>query len=740
MLSGFFSLFGAVFISRACVHSSSGKLRLVLYLGAAPMVLAMALYLLLLFFPGISPGSARLIMAVGLIAIGSYCLFLDTPLKLPDWDTAILIPLAISIPAFFFVTHYISSFDPLNYSFIGKEFLSEMSVRGYPFISANHTDGIFSWFAHPPMFSLMQTWLQLVHLDFLVRYIGPFYYALVNLLVFQVVKKRSGLMVATSAVLILAITPLFVRTSVEGFTTPLRMFFFIGTAVLLSFPDEKRVWPAAIFAGMAMLTHTIGLLAVPGGLLALVLLNRRWNWKRLFIFGFIACFAGGLPYLINLWKLHSFAATTVFVSAFGNKLINDVLQYQFIQKGMPTAAARMVYGYFSPIFRFSSYGLAFILGFAGLITAGFHWKSRSRLVDTALGFLLVYFTIHFLPIHHNIFILSPRYPLTVLPVLVMAGAVSLPKWRFRKWVVSAIAVAAVGVTLFLTSPFYRQPCLQCEMTQYIKTHLTVEDHVLVCRSPFFFNDINTISGKDTLESEFAPLYFEPDLNRILQKLKEMKFSYLLLPYAPTPFESEGFVRRLVETPGILEAVKHTAAFHLFRIHYPAMPLAKPKQISLFSWRPESQGLKLTAYDNSGKEHPLRFWYTQQGLHIFTPFANTRLALSRDIPWRKNAAYIDTKGCTSVTISVQIKQSLGPLHLCWDLFELDSKGMILRQMHPRPVTGTPGWKELVLSSAYPRMLTKHLPLEHQTERIILSFSFYLQPGGTCVSAIDITGYR
>ncbi len=94
MLSGFFSLLGAVFIGRACVRSSSGKLRLVLYLGAAPMVLAMALYLLLLFFPGISPGSASLIMAVGLIAIGSYCLFLDTPLKLPDWDTAILIPLA----------------------------------------------------------------------------------------------------------------------------------------------------------------------------------------------------------------------------------------------------------------------------------------------------------------------------------------------------------------------------------------------------------------------------------------------------------------------------------------------------------------------------------------------------------------------------------------------------------------------------------------------------------------------
>ncbi len=740
MLSGFLSLLGTVLISRAIFRQTEGELRLTLSLGSAPMVLAATLYLILLIFPGISPSTTRFVMAGGLIAGAALCLTLNRQFNLPPSDFYLLIPLAASLPAFFFVTQAASSFDPINYAFIGKTFLTEMSVRGYPFISVNYTGGVFSWFAHPPMFSLMQTWLELVGFDTLVRYIGPFYYALVNILVFQAVRKRVGLAVAISTVLVLAVTPFFVRASVEGFTTPVRMFFFAGTAVLLSLPEEKRVWPAAIFAGMAMLTHSIGLLAVPGGILALILLDRRWNWKKLFIFGFIACFTGSLPYLVNFWKFHSLTTVGIFVHAFGKNLIDDVFQYQFVQREMATATARLVYGYFSPIFRFSSYGLAFILGFTGLMAAGFRWKSRDRLVTAALGFLIVYFTMHFLPIHHNIFILSPRYPLTVLPLLIIAGAVSLPQWRLSNWVATGIALIALGLTLFFASPFHRQPCLQCEMAQYINAHLTPEDHVLVSRSPFFFLNIQNVPGTDAMEPGLAPLYSEPDLNRILQRLKEMKITHILLPYAPTPFESKGFVRRMVETPGILEGIKHTPAFHLFRVHYPEIPLKEPEQVKLLSWHPDLSDLTLTAYDNSGKQHSLRFWYSRAGLHIFTPFSNTRLALARDIPWRKNAPYISTKACKSVTVSMRFQNSVAPFRLYWDFYQFDQDGNMLGVTHPRPVIVTPGWKSLVMPTAYPRMLSSRLPLDSRTVKIALSFSFYSEPGGTCVNAIDITGYR
>jgi hypothetical protein len=243
-----------------------------------------------------------------------------------------------------------------------------------------------------------------------------------------------------------------------------------------------------------------------------------------------------------------------------------------------------------------------------------------------------------------------------------------------------------------------------------------------------------------MEPSLAPLYFEQDLNQVLQRLKEMKITYILLPYAPTPFESEGFVRRLIETPGILEAVKHTAAFHLFRIHSPEKPVVKPERVELLSWRPEMSGLELTAYDNSGKKHPLRFWYTQQGLNIFTPFTNTRLALSRDIPWRKNAAFIDTKGCSLVTISLRFQKVIAPFRLYWDFYQFDQAGKMLETLHPRPIDVTPGWKELVLPTAYPRMLSSRLALNRRTVKIVLSFSFYSEPGGLCVNAIDITGYK
>jgi len=153
-----------------------------------------------------------------------------------------------------------------------------------------------------------------------------------------------------------------------------------------------------------------------------------------------------------------------------------------------------------------------------------------------------------------------------------------------------------------------------------------------------------------------------------------------------------------------------------------------------------KGLELTAYDNSGKRHPLRFWYTEQELHIFTPFANTRVALSRDIPWRKNAAYINTKGCTSVAISVGIQGAMVPFRLYWDLYQFDRTGNMLGTLHPRPIDVTTGWKNLLLPTAYPRMLSSRMLLETRTSEIAFVFSFYLEPGGICVNAIDITGYR
>ena len=740
MISGIISLLGAIIIAWTLFHCAGEETGVILSLGVAPMLLAIVLYLVFLFVPGLSPQTVNIGMAFLFAGTGVGCLILGCKRGLNSFSVSLLLPVLISLPAFFLVTHYVSSYDPINYAFIGKTFLSRMSVRGYPFISPHHIGGVFSWFAHPPMFSLMQTWLELVHLGFLVRFIGVFYYALINLLVFQVVRKQSDMTVAISATLLLAVTPFFVRASVEGFTTPIRMFFFAGTAILLSLPAEKKVWPSAIFAGMAMLTHTIGLLAVPGGLLAIIFLDRGWNWKKLFRFSVIACLVGGLPYLLTLWKFNSLATTDVFVNAFGHRLVNDVFHYQFIQKGMPTASARLMYGYFSPIFRFSSYGLGFILGFIGLIAAGLHWKSRSRLVNAAVGFLIVYFTLHFLPIHHNIFILSPRYPLTVLPLLILASAVSLPDKRIHKWITSAMALIAVGMTLWLASPFYRQPCLQCEMSRYINTHLTKQDHVLVCRSPFYYLDIRNIPGTDAMEPALAPLYRESDLNVILTKLRTMGITYILLPYAPTPFESEGFVRRLIETRGILEGVKHTPAFHLFQIHYPEIPIKKPQMVRLLSWTPAMSTLNLSAYDHSGKHHPLRFWYTRDGLNVFTSFADTKLALARDIPWRGGAPYIETKGCYSVRISIRFKNTVFPFKLYWDLFQFDSAGNLLRVTHPRPVTVSPGMKHLFMPTVYPRMLSSRLPLASRTAKIALSFSFYSEPGGTCVNSIDITGYR
>ncbi|MCK5878424.1 MAG: hypothetical protein KAH24_01500, partial [Holophagae bacterium] len=138
--------------------------------------------------------------------------------------------------------------------------------------------------------------------------------------------------------------------------------------------------------------------------------------------------------------------------------------------------------------------------------------------------------------------------------------------------------------------------------------------------------------------------------------------------------------------------------------------------------------------------PLRFWYASDGLHIFTPYADTKLALSQGIPWKEKAAYISTEACKSVTVSMRFQNSIAPFRLHWDFYQFDQDGNMLGVTHPRPVMVTPGWKNLVMPTAYPRMLSSRLPLDSRTVKIALSFSFYSEPGGTCVNAIDITGYQ
>ena len=713
--------------------------RFILAVGMAPMAVAMTLYLLLLVCPGLPATVYRLLLpALALVAAG-----LAWYREKPQWkcpDPWILVPLVLALPVFLCVTSSVTAFDPTNYQLIGRTFFEALSVREYPFVEAGRSVALFNWFSHPPMLPLMYTGLHLFGLSSGVPYVAPFYLVLIFLLVFQGVRDRAGTLQAGLALLLVASTPLLVRSGVEGFSTVIRVFFVLATLIVLTDDRENHSGAAGVLAGMTLLSHTIGLLILPMAGIANIWMTRRLDFRWLFRFGLIAVCVGGLPYGVVLLKHHHLAMSTVVADTFGTDLVAAVFKYQFVERGMASGPARILFGYLAPFCRLSAFGLTVSLAVAVLITGFFRKKDREHgLFFGALGFVLVYLAIHFLPVNRNIFILSPRYVLTVVPVIVVS-AFALP--IRRKAVIAGLTVVTAGVVVFnlwWSNPYFRKAFHYGEMRQVVNEHLSPADRVLVSQTPYFFYYHPEIPAIDTMDTRLKDVYGITDHATLLVQLKAMGITHLLMSYSPTPYDRQTFIRDLLTEPGRLSVIRHTDSHHLYRLNYPDPSFTPRLPETLFSWDLSTEYLPVVAYDKSGENRPVRVWFDAEGLRMFTGHVDTKVALARDIPWKPGTGYMETGDHPAIGIRVKFNRTREPFRLHWDLSQFDGSGQFLGTIHPRPVTVRDGWVTLQFPSSHPRLLDKHIPLKPECRSVALTFSFYRDHGGTSLEAIEIIGY-
>lgn len=713
--------------------------RLILAVGMAPMVIAMALYLLLLLGPGMSVSVYRLLLPVlAFVAAG-----LTWYRERPRWhrpDPWLLVPLILAVPVLLCVTPAVTAFDPANYQLIGRTFFETLSVREYPFVEAGRSVAMFSWFSHPPMLPLMYTVLHLFGLSAGVPYVAPVYLVLIFMLVFQSVRDRAGAWQAGLALVLVGATPLLVRSGVEGFSTDIRVFFVLATLLVLTDDRENRYGAAGVLAGMTLLSHTIGLLILPMVAVAHIWINRRMDVKWLFRFGLIAVCVGGLPYAVVLLKHHHLAMSTVVAETFGTDLVAAVFRYQFVERGMASGLDRLLYGYLAPFCRLSAFGLTVSLATAVLMSGFFRRKDRDHgLFFGTLGFLLVYLVVHFLPVNRNIFILSPRYVLTVVPVIVVA-AFAIP-FR-RKPLKAGLGILTVGVVVFnlwWSMPYHQQVFHYGDMRQTVKERLAPTDKVLVSQTPYFFYYHPDIPAIDTMDTRLKDVYRITDYAAVLAQLKAMGVTHLLLSYAPTPYDRQTFVRNLLTEPGRLAVVRHTDSHHLYRLNYPEPSYAPREPETVFSWNLSAEHFPVVAYDKSGRNHPMRFWYDGGGLRMFTGHTGTKVALARDIPWKPGTGYMETGDHPAIGIRVKFNQTREPFQLHWDLSQFDGSGAFLGTVHPRPVMVHDGWVTLQFPSSHPRLMDKRIPLKPACRSVALTLSFYRDHGGTALEAIEIIGY-
>jgi len=576
----------------------------------------------------------------------------------------------------------------------------------------------------------------------LIPYVTPLYLLLVYLLVFQGLRDRISLLAALAVVALLASTPLLVRTGIEGFATVPRVFFFTALALVLSEEKDASPYLVGILTGSAMLTHTIGLLAVPAVVAADLITRKRIDFRWMVRFGVVAAVIGGVPYLVVFLHLNSLASTRILESAFGSDLVNRVFDYQFVERGMLTATDRLLYGYLGPFLRLSAYGVTFLAPLF-LVTFGLFGRRipDSGVWRVAVGFLLIYFIFHLLPGHHNIFILSPRYALTILPIALVAGLAWLPESSdgHSLWLPLFLLIC-VAVNLSIAWPYKTKPFFYGPMRTYISQNLTAEDRVLVSQTPYFALYHPEVACLDTMDPRAALIIGSQDLNVALSELRNRGFTHLLMAHAPTPFDSDTNIIRFFRVSGLLEPVKQTGSHYLFRFHYPDHSLAPEHAWTLFKWTPDDSGFPITGYDRSGEGNPARFWFTAKGLNLFSAHTGTKVAFARDIIWKHRAGIFQTEHAAEISIRFRFDGTIEPFEVHWDLAQFDASGNFIGLIHPKREIIEDGSIDLMIQTAHPRMYDSRIPILPDCHSIALAFSYYTDHGGTRIVSFEISGYN
>jgi len=648
-----------------------------------------------------------------------------------DW----FLPIFMAIPVFLIVTPPFNSFDPANYMLIGKTFLTPEAIRDFPFVLPDRGTPIFSWFSHPPLLPLIYSWLLLFRLTWMVPYVGAAYFLLTLMLVFVIIRKHTDLTTATAWALMLGITPVAVSTAAQGFTAPLRMFFFTAAPlVLIDRKGECHPVHAGLLSGAAMASHTIGLLSVLAILAAILVQNGRRFWKPALIFGGTAILVGGFWYAWTFHHLGSLYSSSRFFQIFPD-LTREAIAFQFAQRGMVTSSDVFIKGVLGPVTRLSSYGLTFLFGLAALLlTIPFRKLRPSAPVAIVL---VTYLAFHLVPGHFRIAVLSPRYPLTVLPLVLIAGSAAF-SWKYTRWVPVALASVSFMITLSCWNPYHPEPDHYQAMARAVRKFVAPTDVVLVVHCPYFFLE-NNRNGRDSMDPALRDLYEAPNMNVLLGRLKKHGFTHILMPWSPSPFESGGFVRKLFVTPGLVQPLAHTRAFHLYRLQYPDKPLPEPPTRAT-TLAANLHDLPMTAYPNARGHLQVRFWDTGRAVAVAALQRETVFALARAPLWDPFAGAIPVSGSRALSVRVQF----GPIpkgtvvHPVVAQYNRDGHRITLSQANPITVRGTD--TTLSWPTDYPGFQANQLQLRPTCDRIAVGFSFYRAPGGMSIESITVTGFQ
>ncbi len=621
-------------------------------LSLTPVTIALVLYYLFLIVPGNPPSFyVACLMLFSLFFLCSVVVYLFRVKKKFsfDFDFYFLIPLLLSSVMLFFIPHFFADYDPINYAMIGREIAKECSVRGYPFVQVGVHRHVFSFFSHPPALPLIYSFLFLIKLPSLIYFVGFYYYAILNAIIFGFFKKNTDLLTATLVVVLFAFTPGVFEFSRSNFTGPIRLTFFILSFIYILEYDLSSA-PVVLSGGFTLFSHSIGVLVVFSLFLASLLKRGNIRLKDL-IRGYVAMFfIGGVPYFINLLKFGALD-TRPYLMAFYGKVGKDFVRFQFEERNLVGFSNRIKNGYLNFLFNLKMFAFSLSVSFLFYIYSVLKFFKSKKIVRVSTAFVFTYFIFHFSPLKGGIFLMSYRYVLTVFPVVLVA-LIEIFKLKRVKFFLFLFVVFNLVFVLLFSNPFYRKVFWYKKMKDRIDFQLSEKDKVLVVHSPSFFFYNEGGRGVDIMDPTMSHFYRIKDLKRAVFFLKENGFTHILMPYKPDPFVTDTEIEGFFTHPYLVKPVVTYYQYSLYKIDYRGMDYFGRTPETVFRW---DSSFPVVFYKNK-KDAKGGGKVEIKGGKIFVKGYGKGyvFAFAKDKLWKKNSMYIRLNGEKWIIFSFKVK--------------------------------------------------------------------------------------
>jgi hypothetical protein len=349
--------------------------------------------------------------------------------------------LAVTAAAAVFLALFIPliGHDPLEYAMDARLIHRDGSMAAYPFGTPDPATGFYAPSTHPAGYISLIVWSYMLagsDASFgLGHLIAPVFALHTAALLWALLARNragSGARPVIGALLLMT-TPLFFTQTSLCHIDPLRIYTFTAAlAWAAMFPKFglRAAVPAGFAAGMALFSHSSGILILPFAAAALVVLPFGGLKKRVLAVVIVCCaavFFGGGQYISNTLK-HGGPVSDRTVGELSKQLSED--EYFSMIRGISSPAKKFVSGVLKGFSKIQSFLIAYFLALGA--AAAFAWglaKKRVRLFDDPCFtvFLLAALMFHALALlsvaaGSDIIIKNDRYHLTIQPAVCYLAA------------------------------------------------------------------------------------------------------------------------------------------------------------------------------------------------------------------------------------------------------------------------------------------------------------------------------